>query len=163
MGSGAISVNCLYFQHLQNARRTATYLKLFSIKIWTIAQFPIGICLNNILNFWAQLNNKYIASFGRFVGWFCSKFTATFNNMRTLKAQPTNVSVNQMFAGSSQLSTAAERAVIKSLCRRSSDNEQSLAVVVSWEDPPNTWLTAAKNAFVGWALILESACHWKAQ
>ena len=34
----------------------------------------------------------------------------------------------------------------------SSDNEQSSAVVVSWEDPPNTWLTAAKNAFVGWAL-----------
>ena len=34
---------------------------------------------------------------------------------------------------------------------RSSDNEQSSAVVVSWEDPPNTWLTAAKNAFVGWA------------
>ena len=47
--------------------------------------------------------------------------TAPFNNMRTLKfkAQPTNAffaTVNQMFAGSSQLSTAAERAVIKSLC-----------------------------------------------
>ena len=41
--------------------------------------------------------------------------TAPFNNMRTLKfkAQPTNAffaTVNQMFAGSSQLSTAAERA-----------------------------------------------------
>ena len=41
--------------------------------------------------------------------------------MRTLKfkAQPTNAffaTVNQMLAGSSQLSTAAERAVIKSLC-----------------------------------------------
>ena len=48
-------------------------------------------------------------------------FTAPFNNMRTLKfkAQPTNVffaTVNQIFAGSSQHSTAAERAVIKSLC-----------------------------------------------
>ena len=48
--------------------------------------------------------------------------TAPFNNMRTLKskAQPTNAffaTVNQMLAGSSQLSTAAERAVIKSLCR----------------------------------------------
>ena len=77
--------------------------------------------------------------------------------MQTLKfkAQPTNAffaTVNQMLAGSSQLSTTAERAVIKSLCRsESSDNEQSSAVVVSWEDPPNTWLTAAKNAFVGWA------------
>ena len=47
--------------------------------------------------------------------------TAPFNNMRTLKfkAQPTNAffaTVNQMLAGSSQLSTAAEHAVIKSLC-----------------------------------------------
>ena len=89
--------------------------------------------------------------------------TAPFNNMRTLKfkAQPTNsffATVNQMFAGSSQLSTAAERAVIKSLCRVQTTNR-----VVSWEDPPNTWLTAAKNAFVGWAfnfrvrVLLKSA------
>ena len=47
--------------------------------------------------------------------------TAPFNNMRTLKlkVQPKNAffaTVNQMLAGSSQLSTAAERAVIKSLC-----------------------------------------------
>ena len=49
------------------------------------------------------------------------QLTAPFNNMRTLKfkAQPTNAffaTVNQMLAGSSQLSTAAERAVIKLLC-----------------------------------------------
>ena len=48
-------------------------------------------------------------------------FTAPFNDMRTLKlkAQPTNAffaTVNQMFAGSSQIPIAAERAVIKSLC-----------------------------------------------
>ena len=72
--------------------------------------------------------------------------------MRTLKfkAQPTNAffaTVNQMFAGSSQLSTAAERG--DQIVVQSSDNEQSSAVVVSWEDPPNTWLKAAKNAFVG--------------
>ena len=53
--------------------------------------------------------------------------TAPFNNMPTLKfkAQPTNAffaTVNQMFAGSSQLSTAAERAVIKSLCRVQTTN-----------------------------------------
>ena len=53
--------------------------------------------------------------------------TAPFNNMRTLKfkAQPTNAffaTVNQMFAGSSQLSTTAERAVIKSLCRVQTTN-----------------------------------------
>ena len=28
----------------------------------------------------------------------------------------------------------------------------SSAVVGSWEEPPNIWLLAAKNAFVGWAL-----------
>ena len=47
------------------------------------------------------------------------KLTALINNMRTLKfkAQPTNAffaTVNQMFGGSSQLPTTAERAVIKS-------------------------------------------------
>ena len=46
--------------------------------------------------------------------------TALFNNTQTLKlkAQSTNAffaTVNQMLAGSSQLSTAAECAVIKSL------------------------------------------------
>ena len=66
--------------------------------------------------------------------------TASFNDMRTLKfkAQPTNAffaTGNQMFAGSSQLSTAAER---DQIVVQSSDNEQSSAVVVSWEDRPNT-------------------------
>ena len=47
------------------------------------------------------------------------RFTALFNNMRTLKfkSQPTNAffaTVNQMFGGSPQLPTTAERAVIKS-------------------------------------------------
>ena len=46
-----------------------------------------------------------------------------------------------------------------------SDNEQISAVVVSWEDPTNTWLTAAKNAIVGWAfnfrvrVLLKSAVN----
>ena len=61
--------------------------------------------------------------------------TALFNNMRTLKfkAQPTNAffaTVNQMFGGSSQLPTTAERAVIKS---NRLDN-----IVGSWEEPPNS-------------------------
>ena len=56
--------------------------------------------------------------------------TAPFNNMRTLKfkAQPTNVffaTVNQMFGGSSQLPTTAERVVIK-LLSTGSDNETVL-------------------------------------
>ena len=58
---------------------------------------------------------------------YIKKITAPFNNTRTLKfkAQPTNAffaTVNQMFADSSQLSTAAERAVIKSLCRVQTTN-----------------------------------------
>ena len=48
-----------------------------------------------------------------------NSFTALFNNMRTLKfkSQPRNAffaTVNQMFGGSSQLPTTAERAIIKS-------------------------------------------------
>ena len=85
-----------------------------------------------------------------------SIFTAPFNNMRTLKfkAQRTNAffaTVNQIFFGSSRLPTIAERAVIKSLCTVQTAKQCS-AVVVSWEDPPNIWLMAAKNAFVGWPL-----------
>ena len=46
---------------------------------------------------------------------------------------------------------------------QSSDNEQSSAVVISWEESANIWLTVAKNAFVGWAfnfrvrVLLKSA------
>ena len=48
--------------------------------------------------------------------------TVLFNSMWTLKfkSQPTNAffaTVNQMFGGSPQLPTTAERAVIKSNCR----------------------------------------------
>ena len=80
--------------------------------------------------------------------------TAPFNNKRTLKfkAQPTNAFfatiINQMFGGSSQPPTTAEHAVIKSLCTVQT-TKQCSAVVVSWEKPPNIWLTAAINAFVG--------------
>ena len=59
------------------------------------------------------------------------------NNMQTLKfkAQPTNVcfaTVNQMFGGSSQLPTAAERAVIKSWC---TDNKTVLGSSRKLERP----------------------------
>ena len=48
-------------------------------------------------------------------------FTALFNNTRTLKlkAQPTNAffaAVNQMFGGSSQLTTTAELCSLSELC-----------------------------------------------
>ena len=56
---------------------------------------------------------------------------APFNNKRNLKfkTQPTNAffsTVNPMFGGSSQLSTTADRPIIKSLCTCSSDNETVL-------------------------------------
>ena len=90
--------------------------------------------------------------------------------MRTLKfkAQPTNAffaTVNQVLGGSSQLPTTAERAVIKSLSTVQT-TKQCSAVVISWEEPPNVWLTSAKNAFVGWALnfrvrmLLKRAVNW---
>ena len=65
--------------------------------------------------------------------------TAPFNNMRTskFKAQPTNAffaTVNQMFGGSSQLSTTAERVVIKSLSTVQT-TKQCSAVFGSWEEP----------------------------
>ena len=55
------------------------------------------------------------------------------------KAQATNAffaTVNQMFGGSPQLPTTAERAVMKSLCTLQT-TKQCSAVVVSSEDPPN--------------------------
>ena len=83
------------------------------------------------------------------------KVTAPFNNMRTpkFKPQPTNAFfaiVNQMFGGSFQFPTTAEHcfvvwSVLNDLIPSPS------AVVGSWEEPPNIWLTVAKNAFVGWA------------
>ena len=55
---------------------------------------------------------------------------------------------NQMFGGSSQHTNTAEHAIIKLLCTVQT-MKQCLAVVISWEDPPNISLMAAKNSFVG--------------
>ena len=45
------------------------------------------------------------------------------------------------------------------IVEHSSDNETLLAVVVSWGEQPNIWLTLANNAFVGWAvrMLLKGA------
>ena len=82
-------------------------------------------------------------------------FTVPFNNTRNLKlkAQPTNVffaTVNQMFGSSSQLPTTAEHVVIKLLWTVQA-TKQCSAVVGSWEELSNIWLTVAKNTFVGWS------------
>ena len=81
--------------------------------------------------------------------------TALFNNMQTLKfkGRATNAfftAVNQIFGGSSQLSTTAEHCFVVWIVHRNLITTRS-AVVGSCEEPLNIWLTVAKNTFVGWA------------
>ena len=75
--------------------------------------------------------------------------TALFNNMRTLKlnGRPTNgffAAVNQMFSGSSQLTTTAELCSLSELC--TTIRLPRSAAVGSWEEPPDIWLTVVNNA-----------------
>ena len=76
--------------------------------------------------------------------------------MRTLKfkGRLTNgffAAVNQMAAAFSQFTTTAEHCFVVWTVHSDLITESS-AVVGSWEEPPNIWLTVAKNAFVGWTL-----------
>ena len=68
------------------------------------------------------------------------------------KAQPINAffaTVNQMFGGSFQLPPTAERCFVVWFVLNDLITARQ-AVVGSWEEPPNIWLTvAAKSAFVG--------------
>ena len=128
-----------------------------------------AVCLLAGLSMWDLIERLFIEA----------NVTVPFSNTRTLKfkAQPTNAffaTVNQMFGGSSQLPTTTERMVIKSLCTVQTTKQRS-AVVLSWEEPPSIWLTAAKNAFVGRPLnfqcshvieksskiICSSGYHWQ--
>ena len=59
--------------------------------------------------------------------------------------------VNQVFGGSSQLPTTAEHCFVVWTVLNDFITAPS-AVVGSWEEPPNIWLTVAKNAFVSWTL-----------
>ena len=73
-----------------------------------------------------------------------------FNNMQ-FKAQPTNAfftTVNQMFGGSSRLSTTAEHCFVDWSVLNDLITARS-AVFETWEEPPNIWLTVVKNTFVG--------------
>ena len=86
------------------------------------------------------------------------------------KGQPANaffVAVNQMFGGSSQLTTTAKHCFVVWTVHNDLITARS-AVVGSWEETKNIWLTVAKNAFVRWAfnfrvrMLLKSAvrtCH----
>ena len=85
--------------------------------------------------------------------------TALFNNMRTLKfkGRPTNsffAAVNQMFGGSSQITTTAEHRSVVWTVHSELITARS-AVIGSREEPRNIWLTVAKNPFIGWALNLR--------
>ena len=78
------------------------------------------------------------------------QFTVPFNNMQTLKfkAQLTNVffaTINQRFG---KLLPASDHVVWMTWI----DYHARSAVVGSWEEPLNIWLTVAKNAFVCWTL-----------
>ena len=86
----------------------------------------------------------------------CTGVTALFNNILTLKfkGQPTNgffTTVNQMFGGSSQHTTSAGRGFVVWTILNDLITT-CLAVVRSWEEPLNIWLTEVKHAFVSWAL-----------
>ena len=71
--------------------------------------------------------------------------------------------VNEMFNASSQLLTAAECAVIKSLSTVQKMKQWS-AVIQSWKELPNIWLMVAKKTYLLLKLwILESTCYWKVQ
>ena len=87
---------------------------------------------------------------------FCDTLTGLFNNMWTLKfkGQPANAffaAVNQMFGGSSQLTTTAKHCFVVWTVHNDLITACS-AVVGSWEETKNIRLTVAKNAFVRWAL-----------
>ena len=76
--------------------------------------------------------------------------------MQTLKfkAQPTNAffaTVNQMFSGSSWLSTTAEHCFVDWAVLNDLISARS-AVFRSWEEKQNIQLTVVKTTFVGWAL-----------
>ena len=58
---------------------------------------------------------------------------------------------SQMFGGSSQLPTADEHCFVFWTVLRDFISPR-LAVVGSWEELPNIWLTVGENDFVGWAL-----------
>ena len=78
---------------------------------------------------------------------------ALSNNMRTLKfkSRPTIAffaAVNQVFGGFSQLTTTAEHCFVVWTVHSDFINTRP-AAVGGLEEPPNIWLTVAKNAFVG--------------
>ena len=136
----AVSLTTWKFYSVENQTRILVQWKMPENFLFFLCLVPLHLKGHKLLPSWC---NSILS---------ITSFTAPFNNTRTLKlkSQPTNVffaTVNEMFGGSSQLPTAAEGAVTKSLCTIQA-TKQCSAVVVSWEEPLNIWLTAVKNAFV---------------
>ena len=73
--------------------------------------------------------------------------------------------INRMLGGSSQFPTTAEHCFVVWTVLSELIAARS-AVVGSWEEPPNIWLTVAKNEFVGRALnfrvhmLFKGAVRW---
>ena len=87
--------------------------------------------------------------------------------MRTLKLKKCvfRCTINRMLGGSSQFPTTAEHCFVVWTVLSELIAARS-AVVGSWEEPPNIWLTVAKNEFVGRALnfrvhmLFKGAVRW---
>ena len=62
-----------------------------------------------------------------------------------------SATVNQILSGSSQLQTTAEHCFVVWTVFKDLITVHA-AVVESWKELPNIWLTEAKNAFVSWIL-----------
>ena len=135
---------CLAFKVLENFFKITVSFKMI------IPQRSSFCSLNPRRPKWIMLFSHTV------VNRACSELTALYNNKRTLKfkGRPTNAfftAVNQMFGGSSQLTTTAEHCFV--LWTRHNDLITARSAEVgSWEEPPNIWSTVAKNEFVGWAL-----------
>ena len=101
--------------------------------------------------------------------WTQVLFTASFNNMRTLKfkAQPTTdaffATVNGMFGGSSHLPTTIE-AVVKSIIVHSSDIETVLDSSRKLGGPAEHLIDGSEKRICRSIFeFFESTCYWKAQ
>ena len=83
-------------------------------------------------------------------------FTALFNNSPTVtfKAQPTKRVFRYRQSNVRRLLPASDYCRVRFVVWTVLSDliTAHSAIAGSWKEPPNIWLTVAKNAFVGWAL-----------
>ena len=126
-----------------NFRWFKTPTSTIEIQFSESTPLPLQICLSEAVRQNGWLILKLPRALLRF-SITCGKF----------KGRPTDAffpAVNQMFGGSSQITTTAEHCFVVWTVQNDLITTRS-AAVGSWKEPPNIWLTVAKNAFVGWAL-----------